>query len=109
MRTAISALAPSQKRDTASFGSSKVTPQPALRQHPLLHLQRAIGNQAVLRLLRGQQESGWLVPRMQAKLKVNEPGDVHEREADRVADQVMRMPDSGLPRKVDAAIPQPVA
>ena len=30
---------------------------------------------------------------IQPKLKINEPGDKHEREADRVADQVMRMPD----------------
>jgi hypothetical protein len=29
------------------------------------------------------------------RLAVNEPGDVFEREADRVADQVMRMPDPG--------------
>lgn len=30
---------------------------------------------------------------LQAKLTVNTPGDVHEREADQVADQVLRMPD----------------
>ncbi|MGH8864098.1 MAG: DUF4157 domain-containing protein [Pyrinomonadaceae bacterium] len=30
---------------------------------------------------------------IQAKLKVSEPGDVHELEADRIAEQVMRMPD----------------
>jgi hypothetical protein len=31
--------------------------------------------------------------RIQPKLKVNAPGDVYEREADRVAEQVMRMPE----------------
>jgi hypothetical protein len=31
---------------------------------------------------------------LQAKLRINEPGDEYEREADRVADQVMRMPDA---------------
>jgi hypothetical protein len=31
-------------------------------------------------------------PVVQSKLAVNKPGDVYEREADRVADQVMRMP-----------------
>lgn len=31
-------------------------------------------------------------PFFQAKLTVNQPGDAHEQEADRVADQVMRMP-----------------
>ena len=30
---------------------------------------------------------------IQAKLSINGPGDEYEREADRVADQVMRMPD----------------
>jgi len=30
---------------------------------------------------------------IQTKLKINEPGDIYEQEADRVADQVMRMPD----------------
>ncbi|MBS1911412.1 MAG: DUF4157 domain-containing protein [Bacteroidetes bacterium] len=32
---------------------------------------------------------------VQTKLAVNRPGDAHEQEADRVADHVMRMPDSG--------------
>jgi hypothetical protein len=30
---------------------------------------------------------------LQAKLRINQPGDEYEQEADRVADQVMRMPD----------------
>ena len=32
------------------------------------------------------------VPRLQAKLAINEPGDEYEQEADRVAEHVMRMP-----------------
>lgn len=55
--------------------------------HPVLGLQRTIGNRAVNRLL----ESGQL----QAKLIVSQPHDPYEQEADRVADQVMRMPDPG--------------
>ena len=41
----------------------------------------------------------------QAKLAVNEPGDEYEQQADRVADQVMRMPEppEGAHRKVEAA------
>lgn len=54
--------------------------------HPLLHLQQTIGNQAVGRLI-------------QAKLKVSQPGDKDEQEADRVADKVMRMPESQLQRQ----------
>jgi hypothetical protein len=38
----------------------------------------------------------------QAKLKVNEPGDIWEREADRVAEQVMRMPEPMVQRKCAA-------
>ena len=34
---------------------------------------------------------------LQAKLRINEPGDEYEREADRVADQVMCMPDASSP------------
>ncbi|MFC1749826.1 DUF4157 domain-containing protein [Pseudomonadota bacterium] len=34
--------------------------------------------------------------RLQAKLTVNKPGDAYEQEADRVAEQVMRMPESSF-------------
>lgn len=54
--------------------------------HPMLRLQRTVGNQAVQRLV----NSG----RLQTKLTVNQPGDVYEQEADRVADQITRAPDS---------------
>ena len=37
-------------------------------------------------------------PTIQAKLAINKPGDSFEQEADRVADQVMRMPEPGLQR-----------
>ncbi len=33
-------------------------------------------------------------PVLQAKLEISQPGDPYEQEADRVAEQVMRMPDS---------------
>lgn len=65
-------------------------PTPARRNrsasaHPILALQRTIGNQAVQRLLLSRQ--------LQAKLQISEPGDKFEREADQVADRVMRMPE----------------
>ncbi len=47
----------------------------------------AAGNQALQRLL--------LARGVQAKLTVSQPGDPWEREADRVADQVTRMPEPG--------------
>jgi hypothetical protein len=36
------------------------------------------------------------VPLIQPKLKISRPDDNYEQEADRVADQVMRMPVSGI-------------
>jgi uncharacterized protein DUF4157 len=47
-------------------------------------LQRAVGNRGVERLLKSAV--------IQAKLKVNEPGDIYEQEADRIANQVMAAP-----------------
>lgn len=38
---------------------------------------------------------------IQTKLAINQPGDEYEQEADRVAEQVMRMPDHVLQRKCD--------
>ncbi len=55
-------------------------------------LQRTIGNRAVHRLFK----SGVL----QAKLRIGEPNDMYEQEADRVAQQVMRMPKPGIQRKL---------
>jgi hypothetical protein len=52
-------------------------------------LQRTVGNRGVERLLK----SGV----MQAKLKINEPGDSYEQEADRIAGQVLATPaDNGV-------------
>jgi hypothetical protein len=60
----------------------------------ILFFQRTIGNQAVQRLFK----SGHL----QAKLRIGQPNDVYEQEADRVAEQVMRMPDGTVSGKQSA-------
>ena len=59
----------------------------------ILFLQRTIGNQAVQRLF----ESGHI----QAKLRIGQSNDRYEQEADRVAEQVMRMPEPGVQRQVE--------
>ena len=85
----------------------------------ILHLQRTIGNQALQRMLQTHVEksearsTAAAPPRfahdfsripahshagIQPKLMVNTPGDIYEQEADRVADQVMRMPEPQLQR-----------
>jgi len=88
------AKTPNLKRSNSSLRiqrkkSSQPLKSPADR---ILFIQRTIGNQAVQRLIK----SGTL----QAKLKIGQPGDVYEREADRVADAVMRMPEPGVQRQV---------
>src|SRR5712672_3368042 len=57
--------------------------------HPCHQLQQRFGNRTLGHLI-------------QAKLQVNEPGDAYEQEADRVADQVMRMPEPTAQRKCAA-------
>jgi Domain of unknown function (DUF4157) len=86
----------------------------------ILKLQRTIGNQAVQRLLRVnkgdvKRESipeiagfGNVFSRtplrspapgaIQTKLSVNKPGDQYQQEADRISEQVMRMPEPRLQR-----------
>ncbi len=50
----------------------------------ILFLQKTIGNQSVQRLFK----SGYI----QAKLKIGQPNDIYEQEADKVADQIMKIP-----------------
>jgi hypothetical protein len=97
----------------AHFGQSR-------DRNSLLDLQRTIGNQAVQRLLKVntgdvKEESiskitgfGNVFNRtpihttapgaIQTKLSVNKPGDEYEQEADRISEQVMRMPEAHLQR-----------
>jgi Domain of unknown function (DUF4157) len=77
----------SQKQKT-SFHQSSTLPIDRI-----LLLQRTIGNQAVQRLFK----SGII----QAKLKIGQPGDIYEQEADRVAEQVMRMPEPRMQRQAE--------
>jgi hypothetical protein len=66
------------------------------RASVLLALQRTHGNRYVQRVVAG----------IQAKLKVGQPGDVYEHEADRVADAVMRMPEPRV-RQPEPRVRQP--
>jgi Domain of unknown function (DUF4157) len=66
------------------------------RGHPLLRLQRTMGNQAVQRLL--QRREG---------LAVSAPGDVYEQEAERVAGAVMSMPDRSEEEEEEADLQAP--
>ncbi len=57
------------------------------------HLQRSIGNQAVQRLMHVDGGFDFEIA-IQPKLKVSRPGDSYEQEADRAADEVMKMSSS---------------
>ncbi|MCD4677525.1 MAG: DUF4157 domain-containing protein [Desulfobacula sp.] len=73
------------KRENSASKTRKIE-SPQSMSSPVdqvMYLQRTIGNQAVQRLIK----SGAL----QAKLRIGQPGDKYEQEADRVADAVMRM------------------
>ena len=59
--------------------------------HPMLDLQKRIGNRAVLRLLKPKA--------LQATLAMNQPGEVYEQEADGVADLVKSEAGSPVQRK----------
>ena len=64
----------------------------SVQRAPVLSaLQQTHGNRYVQRVVAG----------IQAKLAVGQPGDMYEQEADRVADEVMRMPEPGVQRQAD--------
>ena len=56
--------------------------------HPLLRFRQAIGNQAFGRII-------------QAKLRIGQTGDGYEQEADRVAEQVMGIPEPEVSDKTE--------
>jgi hypothetical protein len=91
-----------QSRVLVSLALAKLVTSEQPREVP--DLQRAIGNLAIQRNLRSATCLGHdfsRVPsrtRLQTKLTVNTPGDAYEREAHRIARQVMRMPDPQLQR-----------
>ena len=61
----------------------------------IIHLQKTIGNQAVQRLLRSKARDDAMMTGIQTKLKISQPGDTYEQEADRVAEHIMKMSDLG--------------
>jgi hypothetical protein len=74
--------------------ATELSSMPTVQRAPvLLALQRTHGNRYVQRVVAG----------IQAKLKVGQPGDVYELEADRMADAVMRMPEPAVQRRAEEA------
>jgi hypothetical protein len=86
----VSTKTPEPNRDNSSSQANKSNFSPSVNSpiDQILFLQGTVGNKAVEGLL----TSGVI----QAKLTIGKPGDIFEREADKVAEQVMRMPDSSV-------------
>lgn len=115
---------PKTTQPTTSAKSSPLSRSHVVQGHDpnsILNLQRAIGNQALLRLLQSNaEERNAVLPHtslphlghdfaripisapqtsvLQTKLPINKPGDEHEQEADRISEQVMRMPEPQFQR-----------
>lgn len=91
LRSVESANRQNQQKGASPAASSLPGRHAALPENKLVRLQAMHGNQGVQRLLRGGI--------MQRKLTINQPGDAFEQEADRVAENVMHMPDRATTRE----------
>jgi hypothetical protein len=92
VRAKINNKTPDTKRENLVSKIQKPDPPRSINSpvDQILFLQRTIGNQAVQRLFK----SGII----QAKLKIGQPNDIYEQEANRIAEQVMRMSEPQLQR-----------
>ena len=104
-----------QKQVASSFARSNPANGPNHPADLILHLQRKVGNQALLRMLQTPDEepevglTGMASPRfghdfspvpvqpsapaaIQIKPAIHQPGDKFEQEADRISERVMRIP-----------------
>jgi hypothetical protein len=64
------------------------------RQKAIQHIARVQGNQHVQRVVAayGGNGRGRVSPTIQTELEIGKPGDAYEKEADAIAEQMMRMP-----------------
>ncbi|HEY0006844.1 MAG TPA: DUF4157 domain-containing protein [Pyrinomonadaceae bacterium] len=88
-----------QERNGDKRSSIETRRKPALREmaspDPQMMLMRS--QSPAVRLNSNPDEQSMLAPKIwQAKLSVSQPGDEYEQEADRLAEQVMRMPTPAL-------------
>lgn len=81
-----------QKPQQFSCKAAPKTPSAYFEYESALEMQRTIGNHGLLRQ--------YGVP-IQPKLKIGEPNDEYEQQADRVADVVMRVPELALQRRTE--------
>jgi hypothetical protein len=77
------------KTNTTGFSQPSASPV-----NGIVFLHQTLGNQTVQRLFK----SG----KIQAALKIGQPSDAYEKEADRVADQVLRMSNEAVSNRQSA-------
>lgn len=82
---------PAKQADSgnAAHGVSSHKP-PGSPVSRILRFQQTAGNSAVQKMLKSDA--------IQASLRIGQPNDIYEKEADRVADEVMRMPEPAVQR-----------
>ncbi|MDZ7268449.1 MAG: DUF4157 domain-containing protein [candidate division KSB1 bacterium] len=85
----------SVRQTQRSLQNSKRQPADHGSESDVMFLQRTIGNRAFGHMLNLSMSR---FSRIQAKLAINQPGDRYEQEADRVAEQVMRMSEPQMQR-----------
>lgn len=82
------------KRENSFLQSRQIKSHRSFINSPvdyILHLQRTIGNQIIQKLLKSRV--------IHAKLKMGQPGDKYEQQADRMAEQVIHVPDPKVQRQ----------
>jgi len=93
---------------SAALQRAVAAPPPAITPTDILSLQRTVGNQGVQLMLAERRRMGISPgPIIQTKLTVNPPGDYYEKQADRVAEQVVaRISASQSPKVQRQDIPE---
>jgi hypothetical protein len=90
------------QRVMRSVGGGSPSAPPDRFAGVLGQMQSASGQAGMLRQLQRSYGNSYVGSVIQAKLTVNQPGDIYEQEADRMAAQVMTMPQSGaIQREID--------
>ena len=77
-----------QNNDNSPYNISKMN-----SNNPAIQLQKSVGNHAVQKLMNAGPEFNLEIA-VQPKLKMSRPGDVYEREADKIAEEVTKMSSS---------------
>ena len=68
------------------------------RTKPIAHLENVVREKTHHKPVAQGHSPAWASKPLRRKLAVNKPGDAHEQEADRVAEQVMRKPAHSVQR-----------